>query len=206
VTTTVSKTSGLLNTVEKSKIHDRNERLRQSDEVNTHVLSPVGEEPSVGQARSEIFEVSTLGQSLEEPFDKPEHTSGNCDLDLQRMDPQAFQLRFGTVDVVASDAQVPVNLKPSSTSKASALHRIIPDLQMHKKEAPENGRKPSGFSAPRIKEKEGWIAARDVEATSEPVYDSNSRRSGLRSQSLPSGVFTPGMHNMLLLPHYQPYS
>ena len=198
VTTTVSKTSNSLNVVGNPNIHDRNECLRQSDEVNTRVLSPVGEEPSVGQARSEVFDVSALGQSLEDPFDKPANILDSCGLDLPSIEHRALELRFGTVDVVASDVQVPGNLKPSSISKASALQRPIPDLQLPKKEASENGRKSSGLTAPRMKEKEGWIAARDVEATSEPVYDSNSRRSGLRSQSLPSGVFTPGMQHSLL--------
>lgn len=197
VTTTISNASDLLNAVEKPKIHDQNEYLRQSDEVNNRVLSPVGEEPGVCLARSEVNEVSTVGQNLEEPVDKPSNILGKRDHDLQSVEHRALQLRFGTVDVVASDVQVPVNLKPSSTSKASHLHRTVPELQVPKKETPENGRKLSGLSAPRIKEKEGWIAARDVEATPEQVYDSNSRRSGLRSQSLPSGVFTPGMQHAL---------
>ncbi|KAG0596843.1 hypothetical protein M758_UG288300 [Ceratodon purpureus] len=191
VTSTVSKTSDELNALEKLKIYGRNECLRQSDEGDTGVLLPVGEEPSAGQSRSEVFEVSTLRQSLEEPFDKPAVDSGKCDLDLPCMDHRSFELRLGTVDFVASGVQLPVNLKPSSTSNASALHRTILELQLPRQEASENGRKSTGLSAPRIKE-EGQIAASEVEASSEPVCHSNSRRSGLRSLSLPSGVYTPG--------------
>lgn len=192
---TVSKTLDSFDAVEKPKLHDRNGHSRLSDEVKTRVLSPVGEEPTVGLAGSEVFEVSTGGHNLEEPFDKPADNVEKCGLDVQSMEHTALQLRFGTIDVIASDVQVPVNLKSSTTPNASALQRTVPDLQLPKREASENGHKSSGLSAPRIEEKEGGIATADIGATSEPVHDSSTRRSGLRSQSLPSGVCTPGIQH-----------
>ncbi|KAG0573197.1 hypothetical protein KC19_VG157000 [Ceratodon purpureus] len=158
--------------------------------VTLKVLSPVEKEPSAGQARSDIFKMSTLRQNLEEPFDKPADDSGKCDLDFQCMNHRAFELCCGPVDVVASAVQLPVNLKPPSTSKAMAFYRTIPELQLLRKEASGNGRKSNSLIAPRIIE-EGGIAARDVETTSEPLFDSNMR-CGLRSQSLPSGVNSSG--------------
>lgn len=190
---TVCKSSDLINAVEKPELHDRNGHLRQSDDVKTRVLSPVGEEPTVGAAGSEVFEVSTVGQNLGEPFDKPADISGKCDVDLQSMEHRAIPLRFGTIDVIASDVQVPVKLKSSTTPNGSVFQRTIPGLQLPKREASENGHKSNGLSTLRIEEKEGRIAAGDVEATAEPVHDSSTRRSGLRSQSLPSGVCTPGI-------------
>lgn len=194
VSTTVSKTSDLFNAVEKPIRPDRNGHLRHSEEVKAPVLSPVGEEPT----RSKV---STVGQNLEEPFDKPEVTLGKYDLDSQSRDHNALELRFGTIDVVASDVQVPVNLMSSSTPNAAPLQQIMPDLQLPKREHPENGHKASGLSSLSIEE-EGGITAGDVEATSEPVHDLSNRRSGLRSQSLPSGLCTPGIQHALL-PCYQ---
>lgn len=180
----VSNTSDLINAAQGLEIHDRNGYLRQSDEVNTRVLSPVGEEPSVGQAGSEVLEALNVEQDLQKQFDMPESIYDH-DFNLQRRESRSLQLRFGTIEVVTSDVQVPV--KSSISSKALGQHSIIP-------ETPGNGRKCRGLDELRIAE-ESWDTAHNVEATPEPVYDSNLRRSGHRSQSLPSGISASGMHH-----------
>lgn len=177
----VSNTSDLINAAQGLEIHDRNGYLRQSDEVNTRVLSPVGEEPSVGQAGSEVLEALNVEQDLQKQFDMPESIYDH-DFNLQRRESRSLQLRFGTIEVVTSDVQVPV--KSSISSKALGQHSIIP-------ETPGNGRKCRGLDELRIAE-ESWDTAHNVEATPEPVYDSNLRRSGHRSQSLPSGISASG--------------
>lgn len=186
----ISKTLGLFDAVEKPKFPDRNGHLRQSDEVKTRVLSPVGEEPTVGS--SEAFDVSVGEQDIEESIEKPADDARMCGLESQSMEHKALQLRFGTIDVIASDVQVSLNAKSSTTWNASALQRTVPDLQVLNKAASENGHKTNGFNGLRIEAQEVGLAG-DTGATSEPVHDRSTRRSGLRSQSLPAGVCTPGI-------------
>ena len=195
VAATDSKATESIDSLDKVKVFDRIGPSQQCETLTSRVLSPVGEEPTTCQAEPEVCEVVDLGQDCRKSEETLTSSSNKSSPVIQSQDINPLQLRFGTLDLVTPDISVPPCSSSSMTTSSlpptpSATQRHI-NLQKKTAGKPEEGS--DGASDTMIKEeKDSGIVKHRKESTSEPVFDSTVKRTGFRSQSLPSGILATG--------------
>lgn len=191
-----SKATDSIDSLDKIKVFDRIGPSQQCETLKICVLSPVGEEPISCQAEPEVCEVVDLGQDCRKSEETLTSSSNKSSPVIQSQDINPLQLRFGTLDLVTPNINVP----PCSSSSMMTTSSLPPTpsatqrhISLQKKTAEKSEEGSDGASDTLIKEeKDSGIVKHRKESTSEPVFDSTVRRTGFRSQSLPSGILATG--------------
>lgn len=164
--------------------------LPQSEVLKPRVLSPVGEEPPISLVESEVSEVLQPKRVSEAPLCQPTNKPGINKSIEESNEVNSITLRFGTIDFSTTKIEKPS--VPSLTTNLEAsiltgLHQEGPDKMPEKID--------TGYNKVVVTkgEDQGYQSAGKKRGT-EPVVEPSIRRSGVRSQSLPTGILTTGLH------------